>query len=60
MKNILKTYMGVALIVVGALLLVVSKVVGWTSSNLVLLSGLTIIVLGAVLHVKAIKITQKY
>ena len=60
MKNILKTYMGVALIVVGALLLVVSKVVGWTSSNLVLLSGLTIIVLGVVLHVKAIKITQKY
>ena len=60
MKNILKTYMGVALIVVGALLLVVSKVVGWTSSNLVLLSGLTLIVLGVVLHVKAIKITPKY
>ena len=51
---------GVALIVIGALLLTVSYVVGWTSSNLVLLSGLTLIVLGTFLHVKHIKSTEKY
>ena len=56
----LKQYVGVALIIVGALLLIVSYIAGWTSSNLVLLSGLTFIVLGAILHVKHIKSTEKY
>jgi len=51
---------GVALVVAGALLLIVSKIVGWTSSNLVLLTGLIIIILGAFLHVKHIKSTEKY
>jgi hypothetical protein len=51
---------GVALVVAGALLLLVSKIVGWTSSNLVLLSGLTLIVLGVILHVKHIKSAGKY
>ena len=51
---------GVALVVAGALLLLVSKIVGWTSSNLVLLSGLTLIVLGIILHVKHIKSAGKY
>ena len=48
----IKSYLGVALIVVGALLLGVGFLVGWTSSNLVLLIGLIIIVLGAFLHVR--------
>ena len=56
----IKSYLGVALIVVGALLLIVSYIAGWTSSNLILLSGLTFIVLGAFLHVKHIKSTEKY
>ena len=51
---------GVALVVAGALLLLVSKIVGWTSSNLVLLSGLTLIVLGVIMHVKHIKSAGKY
>ena len=51
---------GVALVVAGAILLIVSYVVGWTSSNLVLLSGLALIVLGVILHVKHIKSAEKY
>ena len=46
--------------VAGALLLMVSKIVGWTSSNLVLLGGLALIVLGVILYVKHIKSTEKY
>ena len=56
----IKSYIGVALVVAGALLLIVSYIAGWTSSNLILLSGLTLIVLGAFLHVKYIKSTEKY
>ena len=56
----IKPYIGVALVVAGALLLIVSYIAGWTSSNLILLSGLTLIVLGAFLHVKYIKSTEKY
>ena len=55
-----RPYIGVALVVAGALLLIVSKIVGWTSSNLVLLTGLIIIILGIFLHVKHIKSTEKY
>ena len=56
----IKSYLGVALIVVGALLLGVGFLVGWTSSNLVLLIGLIIIVLGAILHVRQQKKEEKY
>jgi hypothetical protein len=49
-----------ALIVVGALLLMICFVVGWTSSNLMLLSGLIIIVLGVMLHVRQWKCGWKY
>ena len=52
--------MGVALVVAGALLLIVSKIAGWTSSNLVLLSGLIIIIIGLFLHVKLTKSAEKY
>ena len=55
-----KLYMGVALVVAGALLLIVSKIAGWTSSNLVLLSGLIIIIIGLFLHVKLTKSAEKY
>ena len=56
----IKQYIGIALVVAGALLLLISKIVGWTSSNLVLLSGLALIVLGVILHVELIKSSEKY
>jgi len=58
--TIIKPYIGVALIVIGALLLAVCYVVGWTSSNLMLLTDLIIIVLGAFMHIKHIKSNEKY
>ena len=51
---------GIALVVAGALLLIVSYIAGWTSSNLVLLTGLILIILGVVWHVKRIKSAEKY
>ena len=56
----MKLYIGIALVVAGALLLIVSYIVGWTSSNLVLLTGLILIILGVVWHVKRIKSAEKY
>ena len=52
--------LGMALVVAGALLLVVSYIAGWTSSNLVLLTGLIIIILGAALHIRQLKKGSKY
>ena len=51
---------GVALVVAGALLLMVGKIAGWTSSNLMLLTGLIIIIIGIILHVKLSKSGEKY
>ncbi len=56
----LKQYGGVALITIGAILLVISYIVGWTSNNLVLLLGLAIIIIGVVLHIKQQKMGDKY
>ena len=56
----MKQYIGIALVVAGALLLIVSYIAGWTSSNIVLLTGLIIIILGVVWHVKYIKFAEKY
>ena len=52
--------MGVALVLAGALLLIVAYLAGWTGHNLVLLTGLLIIVIGIFLHVKLIKSGEKY
>ena len=60
MMSGLKSYVGVALILVGALLLIVSYIAGWTSSNLVLLTGLIFIILGAVQHIRQQKKGEKY
>ena len=51
---------GLALIVVGAILLAIAYLAGWTSSNLVLLAGLALIVVGVILHVKSAKLGDKY
>ena len=56
----MKQYIGIALVVAGALILIVSYIAGWTSSNLVLLTGLILIILGVVWHVKRIKSAEKY
>ena len=56
----IKDYIGVALILLGALLLIVSYIAGWASSNLVLLLGLILIVLGAFMHIKHLKNGEKY
>ena len=55
-----KQLIGVALVIAGALFLIVAFLAGWTSSNLVLLSGLIIIVIGLILHVKYAKSGEKY
>ena len=49
-----------ALITIGAILLAISYIFGWTSSNLVLLLGLALIVFGIILHVKSAKLGDKY
>ncbi len=60
MTNRIRTLLGVALVIIGALFLIVAYLVGWTSSNLILLIGLIIIVLGIILHVKLTKSGEKY
>jgi hypothetical protein len=60
MNNGLKQFIGVALVSAGALLLIVAYIVGWTSSNLVLLAGLLMVVMGVILHVKLAKSGEKY
>ena len=59
-RGIIKAYLGVALVLAGALLLLVSYLTGFTRYNLVLLTGLIFIVLGAVLHVRQQKRGEKY
>jgi glucose uptake protein GlcU len=56
----LKAYMGVALIVIGALLLGIGFWAGWTQNNFVLLGCLLLIIIGVVLHVKQQKKGEKY
>ena len=60
MKDLINAYLGVALVLAGALLLIVSYLAGFTRYNLVLLTGLIIIILGAVLHVRHQKKGEKY
>ena len=60
MMSGLRSYMGVALILVGALLLIVGYIAGWTSSNLVLLAGLILIIIGAVQYIRQQKKSEKY
>jgi len=60
MKSSFKGLIGVALVIIGALFLMIAFLAGWTSSNLVLLLGLIIIIIGLILHVKLSKSTEKY
>ena len=56
----MKRMIGVALVMAGALFLIVAYLAGWTSSNLVLLLGLIIMFIGLILHVKYAKSGEKY
>ena len=56
----LKQLTGVALVIIGALFLMIAYLVGWTSSNLVLLGSLLIIIIGVILYVKLTKSGEKY
>ncbi len=56
----LKSYLGVALVIIGALLLMIGYLAGLTSSNLFLLAGFIIIVVGAFTHIKHLKRSEKY
>ena len=55
-----KQLIGVALVIAGALFLIVAFLAGWTSSNLVLLWGLFVILIGLILHAKYAKVGEKY
>ena len=55
-----KQLIGVALVMAGALFLMTAYLAGWTSSNLILLLGLIIIIIGLYLHVKFTKSGEKY
>jgi len=58
--NNIRPLLGVALVMAGALFLIVAYLLGWTSNNLMLVSGLLIIVIGIILHVKLTKSGEKY
>ena len=56
----LSPLIGIALVIAGALFLIVAYWAGWTSNNLVLLLGLIIMFIGLILHVKYAKSGEKY
>ncbi len=58
--NSIRQLIGVALVIIGALFLIVAYLAGWTSSNIVLLIGLIIIIIGVITHVKLAKSGEKY
>jgi len=57
--SILKQYGGQALMFIGAVLLVLCKLVGW-QSNAELLTGLAMVVMGYVLYIWLRKHGEKY
>ena len=58
--NNIRQLTGVALVIIGALFLIIAYLAGWTSSNIVLLIGLIIIIIGIIMHVKLTKSGGKY
>lgn len=53
--NDIKSYLGVALIVMGALALLATRLKALSGSNVMLLTGLLLIVAGIVVHVRGVK-----
>ena len=60
MKNNSMSYGGVALILVGAILLMASYFTGLSHLNIVLQTGLLLVTLGIILHVWLLKRREKY
>jgi hypothetical protein len=60
MTGLMKRYGGVALILFGAILLMVSYFTGLSHLNFVLHTGLFFIALGIILHVWLLKRQEKY
>ena len=63
MKRIVDKYLkqiGMALVLAGAILLIVAGLADWTGANWMLLIPLIIIVIGVACHVYAIKKKEKY
>ena len=58
--NSIRQLTGVALVIIGALFLIIAYLGGWTSSNIVLLIGLIIIIIDIIMHVKLAKSGEKY
>jgi len=58
--NSIRQLTGVALVIIGALFLIVAYLAGGTSSNIVLLIALIIIIIGVIMHVKLAKSGEKY
>ncbi|MBR0180565.1 MAG: hypothetical protein IJQ04_02730 [Prevotella sp.] len=58
--NSIRQLIGVALVIIGALFLIIAYLAGGTSSNIVLLIGLIIIIIGVITHVKLAKSGEKY
>ena len=58
--NSIRQLTGVALVIIGALFLIIAYLAGWTSSNIVLLIGLIIIIIGIIMHVELAKSGEKY
>ena len=58
--NSIRQLIGVALVIIGALFLIIVYLAGGTSSNIVLLIGLIIIIIGVITHVKLAKSGEKY
>ena len=58
--NNIRQLTGVALVIIGALLLIVGYMAGFTSSNLFLLGSFILILVGAVTHIKQLKKSEKY
>ena len=59
MNQLVKQYLGLALILIGAILLVVCRLAGW-QSNTQLIISLSIIILGYFLHLWLQKYGEKY
>lgn len=57
--NVLKQYGGQALMAIGAALLIVCRIAGW-QSNIELLIGLTLVVLGYIISLWLQKHGEKY
>ncbi len=55
-----KSYLGITLVILGVLMLTVGYALGWTDSNVLLLTAAAMVVAGAVLHVYMLKKESKY